>query len=158
MGKTTNTMKARITVPITVKITSGILGFFAVVLVYRGIIAPFIMNDSERNADRIVNSLIQVALGVGIMFCAVRFYQGHARIWVMLISLCAAFVGASNLSIYFSLPPEVQAAAVTFLVINCVEILLAGTAFALLFTRATREYTLKVTEEEERELSRYAGR
>jgi len=39
-----------------------------------------------------------------------------------------------------------------------VEILLAGTAFALLFTRATREYTLKVTEEEERELSRYAGR
>lgn len=116
------------------------------------------MNDSERNADRIVNSLIQVALGVGIMFCAVRFYQGHARIWVMLISLCAAFVGASNLSIYFSLTPEVQAAAVTFLVINCVEILLAGTAFALLFTRATREYTLKVTEEEERELSRYAGR
>ena len=117
MGKTTNTMKARITVPIT-----------------------------------------QVALGVGIMFCAVRFYQGHARVWVMLISLCAAFVGASNLSIYFSLTPEVQAAAVTFLVINCVEILLAGTAFALLFTRATREYTLKVTEEEERELSRYAGR
>ena len=147
MGKTTNMMKARVTVPITVKITSGILGFFAVVLVYRGIIAPFIMNDSERNEDRIVNSIIQV-----------RFYQGHARVWVMLISLCAAFVGASNLSIYFSLTPEVQAAAVTFLVINCVEILLAGTAFALLFTRATREYTLKVTEEEERELSRYAGR
>ena len=143
MGKTTNTMKARITVPITVKITSGILGFFAIVLVYRGIIAPFIMNDSERNADRIVNSLIQVALGVGIMFCAVRFYQGHARVWVMLISLCAAFVGASNLSIYFSLTPEVQAAAVTFLVINCVEILLAGTAFALLFTTRTLNPLIK---------------
>ena len=161
MGKTSTAKAARITVPITVKIASGILGLFAVILILRGIVVPFLPTDnSAENTQSFMSGLLQVVLGASIMFCAVRFYHGgrKARTWALLISLCAASVGVSNLSIYFGLPPELQAVTVPFLVMNIVEILLSGTAFALLFVPATREYILKVTEEEERELARHTRR